>query len=775
MDILSHFPKKTLKKHIEQVELAAEFLMASHSKKTAAKMDIALLEKIIALHDIGKASSAFQEFITDPVAYDKPPQTKEHSRLSGLLSGLLLLKDAETDWKKMFVTLQIILGHHSSLFTMEELFMYWSHDDKIEIVKNQLSDYPKNQLFKIVNMSFDGIDLGNFCWDELDDFIDDEITESMNHGILPLDDAIFLRLKTQFLYSVLLESDKALLAVDDFEKHKKFQNRHDLKLNWIDKKIGTPQKTQLNELRSEIRKEVLKNSKETELSILSLTAPTGSGKTLLSASWAIIARDRLKQKGLTPKIIIILPFLSIISQTIKEYEDLLKIGGKKKDGSRLLSVHSLSDREYHYQLEEKEESFFIDTWRSDIIITTYDQFLYAIFNPKSKFQLRFHNLLDSIIIMDEVQSLPTKLWIPLEKILYGITELSEAKALLMSATLPSFVEEAQPLLPDFKIFFRKFNRYNLDVSDLKNNVSYSIEEFCDHLINGIDAWIEENERILFTLNTRKTAQTVFMAIQKHLKKNRPDYSMFFISADVIPKDRIKKIEKIKENNPCIVVSTQSIEAGVDIDMDMVIRDFAPLDSLIQIAGRCNRNGKKPVKTIKVVQIKSKNQRLFSGIIYDEVHLQKSRQILNKFEIIYEKDILPVAEKYFSLLMGRDGVNLGRDYINRFCYWKAYESIKTVLRGKNIDEYQFVLIQKDKNLKSDIQNIQKIKDRWERREKWQRISGRIAQVTLSVIANENFIPAEVAHEFHGLWILDPEYYCDDIGFNIPSDQKVSLIF
>ena len=130
--------------------------------------------------------------------------------------------------------------------------------------------------------------------------------------------------------------------------------------------------------------------------------------------------------------------------------------------------------------------------------------------------------------------------------------------------------------------------------------------------------------------------------------------LLFLSADVTPLDRLDAIKTIKKGNPCIVVSTQCIEAGVDIDMDFVIRDFAPFDSLIQIAGRCNRNGRisRPA-TVEVVDLSNEQGKRYSDMVYDDVHLQVTRQLIEHIEEIEEKkdkSKKKIKEEDFGLLV-----------------------------------------------------------------------------------------------------------------------------
>ena len=239
-------------------------------------------------------------------------------------------------------------------------------------------------------------------------------------------------------------------------------------------------------------------------------------------------------------------------------------------------------------MEEKAEPFFIDTWRTELVITTYDQFLMSLLEPRAKYQMRFHNLCDALIIMDEVQSLPCKLWKLLSAVLRGLARTGNSQILLMSATLPPFVSETIPLLENCESYFKAFSRYELRFQTEKKR---PIQDFCEDVAARLPDWLNDRERVLITLNTRKSARMVYDRLKDHWPEEHKDISSFFISADVTPKDRLKKISLIKECKPCVVVSTQCIEAGVDIDMGRVIRDFAPWDSIVQIAGRCNREGK----------------------------------------------------------------------------------------------------------------------------------------------------------------------------------------
>ncbi len=256
-----------------------------------------------------------------------------------------------------------------------------------------------------------------------------------------------------------------------------------------------------------------------------MTAPTGIGKTLLAATWALVKRETIeKETGIPPKIIVVLPYLSIIDQTAKEYRSLLEISGQDIDGSWFLTSHSLSDRKFAPWMEEETEHFFIDTWRTELVITTYDQFLLSLIEPRARYQMRFHNLCDALIIMDEVQSLPCKLWQLLDAVLNGLSKEGNSQILLMSATLPPFVSETTPLLENYDEYFRSFSRYELH---LHIGEKLDVQIFCEDLAARLGEWLSKKERVLITLNTRKCARTVFDYLKDHWLAKYKSVPIFF--------------------------------------------------------------------------------------------------------------------------------------------------------------------------------------------------------------------------------------------------------
>ncbi|OPX90218.1 MAG: helicase Cas3 [Pelotomaculum sp. PtaB.Bin104] len=778
---LHSHPHLFLGEHIEQVKRALQGILKWHSTNTITPQIKELSEKVVCLHDLGKGTRAFQDYIADPPKYKGDPGEKAHTPLS-LVFSLAYARDEGWEELETLLLAAVVKGHHSRLPTIPEKKIggvgsaAWDIDnfaggERARILINQLNLIDYNALIKEAGIDFTNITKsGELSKDSTKLLliakkllINKVIPKFLN---VDIDEAVDYRLKTQLVFSMLLEADKAFLAVSNPEQ---YLNREvkDWQANWVDQYIGTPSDTFTNHLRQKARFDIDDSINQNENNkIYSLTAPTGIGKTLLAATWALKLREIISAaSGTTPKIIIVLPYLSVIDQTAKIYGDLLKTGGVNADGAWLLTSHSLSDREYADWLEDEDKPFFVDTWRSELIITTYDQFLMSLMDPRSRYQMRFHNLCDALIIMDEVQSLPCKLWQPLDKIFKSLVNIGNSRILMMSATLPPFVSEAKPLLPAFETYFKKFERYKLC---FRLESKLSLEHFCDELEDRLPFWLKDKKRVLITLNTRKSARKIRDALDSPVLKES-GYPIYFISADVTPKDRLAVIQKIKKGNPCIVVSTQCIEAGVDIDMDIVIRDFAPLDSLIQISGRCNREGEKERCTVVVVDLVDENNKSYAEMIYDPTHLQSTRRLVDNISEIFEEQALDFANRFFKELAIKK--DTGGIHLERFARWREDLPVHEILRGKEKKQYTFLVIDQDPSLKEDMAKANQEEDRWKRREAWRELAGRIAMVSVSIYARPQFNPRQIAIEHLGHWLLREGYYSNNRGLLVEGETMI----
>lgn len=761
-----------LKEHLAQVKQAADFLLSNHHLITTYPQTEKILNAMVACHDLGKGCEGFQGYIKNPLKYRGKKDEKNHSILS---AGLAILWAKQQQWNALdtLALTQVVAGHHSGFRNLSEggktLDFYLRSD---HIVEKQWATLNYEELsettqLSLINISEEFENAHEWLFDDL------EIEEIFEE--LPLPFALMYRLWTQYLFSILLEADKALLALRQSDSQNYFQkNLVNLSPKIVDNYITHLTNTTFDELRQLARQKISKNIQQNQQDkCFSLTLPTGLGKTLLAASWALEQRQLIQTETVVPKIIIVLPFLSIVDQTEQIYRQLLDAPHKQSE--LLMASHSLALRQWDLEEDQNSSAFFLDTWHSNIIVTTFDQILLALFSPKTKHLMRFHHLMDALVILDEIQTLPIKLWDLINQTLQNLVQLGTTKVLLMSATQPELLEGAVELAgkkEEVQQIFKQCKRYKIILNYHKEQL---LADFIDDLIPRLKEWLDDNKRPLITLNTRASAKKVWRSLQTHFGN---EIAVYLISADLIQRDRLKKIESIKENQPCIVVSTQTIEAGVDIDMDIIIRDFAPLDAIVQIAGRCNRSLKKGeyAGQIEVVSLKSKNGKKYANYVYarnnEKGILDATLEVLSGKTEILEEDILPITENYFSTL--KKWKDTGKALTNDFAYWKELEDIHNILRPNTGEQFNFLVIddEEGEQLLMQLQQALEIENQWDKRRALQQFAGQLNSRTVNGYKRKGFEPEKylnssfkVLFEKQGYAVLDNKYYDTEQGLKL----------
>ena len=772
-ELRSHFePTLRLRQHLAQVRAAGEYLLATHALRTRTRRPetAVVLSALVRGHDLGKGSRAFQDYIADPAHYLGDAHAKEHSALSAALM-LLWAKIQGWDALPALALTQAIAGHHAGFVSLDLLENRLRLDEDDALLEQWIT------LDHTVLEQASGLNL-----DETEgDFEDARRWLFRRQGVgerlrgLAVTEAIGFRLWSQFLFSLLLEADKAFLALREEHLRRYFlQPRPRLAPEWVETRLASLADTPLNRLRGELRTQILAAT-AAEHSCCTLTLPTGTGKTLLAATWALAQRARMSSDGPPPRIIIALPFLSIVDQTEQEYRTLLGLDPSgRAQTERLLASHSLSHAEYELEgtaLGSAYTRFYLDTWRSEIIVTTFDQLLLALFSPKTRHQMRFHALMDALIVLDEVQTLPCQLWDLVDHALRGLTQESTSRLLLMSATQPAMLTGACELAGDagqVAAIFDRFKRYRLR---FRHREPLDLKGFIQALMPRLLEWHEQGRRVLITLNTRASAKAVWRAARDQL----PGTLIWLISADVTPRDRLDKIGAIKAlrpSEPGIVVSTQTIEAGVDIDMDIVIRDFAPLDALIQVAGRCNRHNRlgDHQGEVEIVSLNSPKGRDYAGIIYDPVLLDTTREVLaEQPESVGEESVLALSRRYFGLVKTRK--DTGTKLTEAFARWGDLPDIQRLLRGEQSEQIAFLVLAEEEDwLRIALVNALAVTDRWDRREALRTLASDIQQRTVSIYARHGFHPEDYADLLGPIWILRSGYYQSDTGLELGLDEE-----
>ncbi|WP_297455794.1 helicase-related protein, partial [Persephonella sp.] len=385
-------------------------------------------------------------------------------------------------------------------------------------------------------------------------------------------------------------------------------------------------------------------------------------------------------------------------------------------------------------------------------------FFYSLISNRNKMLRKFHKFTNSIAILDEIQSIPHKYWLVIREVLTRMAERFNFYVIFSTATQPLiFEKEKAEEIINFKLYFEKLNRYEINVDKSPK----TIEEFYNSLN------ISEDKRYLFILNTVNAAKQLY----NFLKNDFPE-DIVFLSTYLVPKERLNRIKLLKSQQKKIAVSTQLVEAGVDIDFDVVYRDFAPFDSLNQSAGRCNREGKKEKGQFVVLNLKDENGRFYHSYIYDTVLTHLTNEILEK-EKYEEKDMYDLVNSYYKKLQQVKSDKVSRDLLEMLYNLKFDGEWE---KGKINSINDFVLIDEDfykedvfielddeaKEIWQEYSKIWQMPDLLERKKAFDSIKADFYQYVVSVPVKED--TPKIEHNFYYVphSFLD-EYYDLETGF------------
>lgn len=376
-----------------------------------------------------------------------------------------------------------------------------------------------------------------------------------------------------------------------------------------------------------------------DVKICRLVVPTGGGKTLSALRFAI----EYSQKHNVNQIFYIAPFNSILEQN----SDVIReIAGEEN----FLEHHSnvFSRLEENENETEKLSTYQMRTerWDVPVIATTLVQFLNALFDGKSSSVRRMHHLCRAVIIIDEVQAIPAKCIHLFNLAMNFLTHICGSTVVLCSATQPCLEQAEYPILldeqesmtADFQADFDAFRRTVLHSAGEK---SFSYEEaakFCTQQY-------QENGNLLLVVNTKQAALTMF---QKLKERNGASATVLHLSTNMCPVHRRTVIQQMREQletqQPLICVTTQLIEAGVDISFRCVVRSMSGLDHAAQAAGRCNRNGEYDCCSVYLIQLEE--EKLAAAL----KQIEKEQEITKKILFFHEKEDLlhpQIMQNYFE--------------------------------------------------------------------------------------------------------------------------------
>ena len=466
----------------------------------------------------------------------------------------------------------------------------------------------------------------------------------------------YLGCLTRFLFSCLIDADR--INSSDFEREaQKEVRRLTEKPDWqtaIDqleaKLAGFENRYPIDEIRRRISDDCLKRAADPQ-GIYTLTVPTGGGKTLASLRYAL----HHAQKHNLDRIIYIIPYTSIIDQNAQAVREILG-----KDWVL----------EHHSNLEPEKQSWqdklLSENWDKPIVFTTMVQFLDAWFGGGTRGARHIHPMTNAVLIFDEIQTLPVKCVHLFCNVLNWLTIFGKSTAVLCTATQPLLGESGLQNFPEGKgesIAARGLLRLpenaeimgkHQDLDKLFADLSrveirfnekaggWNVEEAGTFLLERF----QTTPSCLFIVNTKKWAQELYQYCKA---QSVPPEALFHLSTNQCAAHRKAIFDtikaRLKNGEPVICISTQLIEAGVDISMACVIRALGGLDSIAQAAGRCNRHGEKEGKgQVWVLNLQEQDfTRILPDIQAGKTHAERV------FRDFAGQDILQPAamERYFE--------------------------------------------------------------------------------------------------------------------------------
>ena len=316
---------------------------------------------------------------------------------------------------------------------------------------------------------------------------------------------------------------------------------------------------------------------EREEGLYTLTVPTGGGKTVSSLAFALTHAVRHDMK----RVVYVIPYTSIIEQNAKVFAEILGPENVLEHHSQTELADEKGDSE---TLEARRRRLACENWDAPVIVTTAVQFFESLYAAKTSRCRKLHNLAGSVVIFDEAQTLPVPFLKPCVSAIGELVRHYGVTAVLCTATQPELGRLFNELAPELSI--REIAPEPDELFEFFRRVSFQREGQLSN--EELAARLTETEQVLCIVNTRKRAREIFQLL--------PEEGRFHLSTLMTPQDRKRVLdavrERLKERKPCRVVSTSLVEAGVDVDFPAVWREVAGLDSILQAAGRCNREGKK---------------------------------------------------------------------------------------------------------------------------------------------------------------------------------------
>ena len=669
------------------------------------------------LHDIGKYSKEFQKKILE----------NTNARVDHATAGAQVCKEQGRYYP---ILSYCIAGHHAGLPDYGNTAISSSLCGRL---KKKICDY---QSYKD-EIRIPGLDTEPIAFDK---------DRNMDFAL-----GTFIRM----LYSCLVDAD--FLDTESFMKNgdtgrnsgesmEILQNR--LK-NHISEWLKNTDEDTINGRRTEILSNCIREGKQKE-GIFRLTVPTGGGKTVASLAFAL----EHAVKNHKDRIIYVIPYTSIIEQNAQVFREIL---GEEN----VLENHCNVD--YESSEEFKPMQLASENWDKPVVVTTNVQFFESLFANKSSKCRKIHNIANSVIILDEAQMLPIDYLKPCIAMLQELVDSYSASVVLCTATQPALdsffsknelIKELCPRMEEQFSFFKRVNYQNLG----------KIRQ--DDLIEKL----KKENNALCIVNTKKAAQMIYKELQEE--------GIYHLSTSMYPKHRkrvLKTIrERLKNNEKCIVISTSLVEAGVDLDFATVYRQIAGLDSMIQAAGRCNREGKRELSESMVYIFDLEESYIAPN---QRQQIDVSKGILQDYEEIAD---LKAIHDYFARLYHYRGTSLDKKNIMDGFQKMECNFAKVAKEFKLIEENTRIIFINREPEADEL--LQELRNKGVTKERMRKAGQYCIQVYDNARSENTFFDrlngtgmlrpiAEEVQDFYEL--VDGEQYSEEYGLDFSLEDGIAL--
>jgi len=471
------------------------------------------------------------------------------------------------------------------------------------------------------------------------------------------------------LFSVLIDNDKKAAA----GLHTS-QRRSELKPQLVELYINSvlTHGGRMADVRRDLREGVRRRLQEILASdnlprIITLTAPTGSGKTLLGLETALYLREEICRRTRTmPRIIYALPYINIIEQTYDVYHNVFahSMNAQSIPIDILLKHHHLYVPTLTFSEEKPLDEFLmhVESWESEVVVTTFVQVFETLLGTRNGMLKKFNKLCNAILILDEVQTLRVDYWPLVRDAIRELTNNFNSYVIMMTATKPSLFE-GEELNPNPQDSFGSLDRVEYKVIQ----EPLSVERLAHFVVKK---W-EEHGSLLVTVNTIRTSIELYEKVRKIIGNLNPlilgldegkeldGPVLAYLSTNIVPKERLRRVSTLRRclerGLNVLAVTTQVVEAGVDLDFKAAIRDIGPLDSIIQVGGRCNREWRRSKGWVYVVKVCRDGERdgerptdalkIYGKLTIEEITMP----ILSRKQKFTEREIPSMLEDYYGLV------------------------------------------------------------------------------------------------------------------------------